>query len=212
MLWTFRSWIVLQLYRRGAYPVAWLRTGRPRLIYSWRWICHISSLSASVLRQVQCKDGFKVWSRVALCTATWMLQFWDWWVLYHERKCQGVFWWLEVSVGVLNARDILFDPPLPLPMQDALNSMSPCCNAFLKSLKLSLCYPCEGQVRAWKTCITLCVACVLLYFFLSLILELLCLLKTQRTMCNYTKTFVKLESALWVARYAHHWRSVKFAR
>lgn len=64
--------------------------------------------------QVQCKDGFKVWSRVALCT---------------------------VSVGVLNARDILFDPPLPLPMQDALNSM---------------------------------------------------------TMCNYTKTFVKLESALWV--------------
>ena len=69
-----------------------------------------------------------------------------------------------MSVGVLNSGDIRLDPPLPLPMQDALNSMSPCCNAFLKAPELSLRYPCEGQVRAWKTCIcikciTLCVVC-----------------------------------------------------
>lgn len=30
----------------------------------------------------------------------------------------------EVSVGVLNAGDISFDPPLPQPMQEALKSMS----------------------------------------------------------------------------------------
>lgn len=37
----------------------------------------------------------------------------------------------EVSVGVLNAGDIRFDPPLPIPMQDALNSMSPSCNCVI---------------------------------------------------------------------------------
>ncbi|CAK9070714.1 unnamed protein product, partial [Durusdinium trenchii] len=81
--------------------------------------CRCNSVVEEVIQQpdrvqVKCRDGFHLSSRVVLCT---------------------------VSLGVLNAGDLRFDPPLPAPMRHALNSM---------------------------------------------------------TMCNYTKTFVKLESALWV--------------
>ena len=105
--------------------------GCPRFV---RLVCFPCRLQLSFPSKVCCRDGRRVIARSVLCTASRMhlnLLSVRRHQALHDQKMQPP---VQVSVGVINAADILFDPPLPVPMTAALGSMMLCRKLVPKEL------------------------------------------------------------------------------